>query len=82
MKAIWGALEMKETGEGSTGCGRDLRDERALGRDGILWTLFSLSGSDSVPLKEVSRSAGATGQVGIKDYSLQSIERALRSEKD
>lgn len=56
----------KEAGEGSTGrCGALLE---AFGRDGIVWTLFSLSGSDSVQLKDLSDSAEATGQAGIKDY--------------
>jgi len=46
-------------GEGSTGCCRALLGGKAFGRDGILWTLFSLS--DSVPLKDLSGSAEATG---------------------
>lgn len=51
-------------GEGSTGCCTVLLDGKAFGRDGILWTLFSLSGSDSVPLKDLSGSAEAEGRQG------------------
>ena len=61
MEVIWGAFERKEMGVGSTGFCRALLDGKVFGRDGILWTLLSLSGSDSVPLKDLSSSAEATG---------------------
>lgn len=54
-------------GEGSTGCCTALLDGTAFRRDGILWTLLSLSGSVSVLLKDPSGSAEATGQAGFKD---------------
>lgn len=49
-------------GEGSTGCCGALLAGKLFGRDGILRTLFSLSGSDSVLLKVLSGSAEATGK--------------------
>lgn len=69
MEVILDALENKETGQGSTGCCRALLDGKAFGKDVVLWTLFSLSGSDSVPLKDLSGSTDATGQAGIKNYN-------------
>ena len=68
MEVIWGVLEMKEMGEGSTGCCGALLFGKAFGRDGILWTLFSHSGSDSVSLKDLSGGAEAIGQAEIEDY--------------
>lgn len=76
MEVIWGAFERKETGEGSSGCCRALLDCKAFERDGILWILFSPTGSESEPLKDLSGSAEATGQVGIKghDQKTQTME--------
>ncbi len=51
-------------GEGSTGCCRGLLDGKVFGRDGILWTLLSLSGSDSVPLMDLSGSSEAKDRQG------------------
>lgn len=67
MEVIWDALEREEMGDGSTGCCSALLDGKAFGKDVIFWTLFSLSGSDSVPLKDLSGSTEATGQVGIEN---------------
>jgi len=68
VEVIRGDFERKGGGGGSTGCGRVLLEDKAFGREGILWTLLSVSGSDSVPLEDVSGSAEATGQAGIINY--------------
>lgn len=51
-------------GEGSTGSCGALLDWKAFGRDGILWTLFSLSASDSVPLTDLSGRTDAKDRQG------------------
>lgn len=62
VEVIWGALDRKDMGEGSTGGCWALLD----GRDGFLGGLLSGSGSDSVPLKDLSRRAEAKGRRGDK----------------
>ena len=63
-------------GEGSTGCCKALLAGKLFGRDGILRTLFSLSGSDSVLLKVLSGSAEAKGRQGetITNKKTQTME--------
>lgn len=68
MEVIWGALRKEETAGESTGCCRDLLEIEAFGMGGVLWTLLSFSGSDSLSLEEVSGSVETTGKEGITDY--------------
>ena len=66
-------------GEGSTGrCGA-LLDGNALRRDGILCTIFSLSGSDSVALRDLSGIAEATRQAGRDERLLPKKHKLWRN---
>lgn len=77
---MWDDVGREGTGRGSTGCSGVVPDVKAIGVGGILWTLVSHSGSDSVSLREVSGSAGAMGQAGITDYS-QNLQTTTFSDK-